>query len=127
MGTLEQKMLIAFRIYDVDNDENISQKEVEIVLRSIPISVEGRYGISFSNSEENKVLHCSLLKKSEYLRLRSEDISQCIQYIDVLFMEHPDGIYFDEFVSVCTEVNCELYQCIYDCIYQHVPCAQTFL
>ena len=24
MGTLEQKMLVAFRIYDVDNDENIS-------------------------------------------------------------------------------------------------------
>ena len=24
MGTIEQKMLVAFRIYDVDNDENIS-------------------------------------------------------------------------------------------------------
>ena len=44
-------MLIAFRIYDVDNDENISQKEVEIVLRNIPISVDSRHGISFSNRE----------------------------------------------------------------------------
>lgn len=36
MGSFEQKMLIAFKCYDVDGDERISQKETEIVLRNIP-------------------------------------------------------------------------------------------
>ena len=49
MGTFEQKMLIAFRCYDVDNDENISDEEIRIVLKHIPIQVEQRYGISFAD------------------------------------------------------------------------------
>ena len=48
MGTFEQKMYIAFRIYDIDNDQIISEKEVKLVLKGIPIVVEERYGISHS-------------------------------------------------------------------------------
>ena len=47
MGTLEQKMLIAFRCYDVDDDQNISETEVKLVLRNIPRQNQGRYGESF--------------------------------------------------------------------------------
>ena len=36
MGTFEQKMLIAFKCYDIDGDEQISHREVEAVLRNIP-------------------------------------------------------------------------------------------
>ena len=51
MGSLEQKMLIAFRVYDVDGDENISDEEVKIVLRNIPLKYEERYGNSFSKDQ----------------------------------------------------------------------------
>ena len=47
MGSLKQKMLIAFRVYDVDGDECISTEEVKIVLRNIPLHFEERYGSSF--------------------------------------------------------------------------------
>ena len=53
MGTLEQKMHIAFRCYDVDDDESISAEEVKIILKSIPIANEGRYGVSFPNENFN--------------------------------------------------------------------------
>lgn len=54
MGTLEQKMMIAFRIYDMDNDQMITEKEAKLVLRSIPIQVEERYGISHSTDHQGK-------------------------------------------------------------------------
>ena len=61
MGSLEQKMLIAFRVYDVDGDECISDEEVKIVLRNIPLNFEERYGNSFAKSNES-------LSRVEYLR-----------------------------------------------------------
>jgi Ca2+-binding EF-hand superfamily protein len=47
MGSLEQKMMIAFRCYDMDNDEQIEFSEIKIILRNIPLHTEGRYGSSF--------------------------------------------------------------------------------
>ena len=55
MGSLEQKMLIAFRVYDVDGDEQISDKEVRIVLRNIPIQYEERQGNSFVKNKTSRV------------------------------------------------------------------------
>lgn len=37
MGSLEQKMLIAFRCYDVDDDQSISKDEVEVIMKNIPL------------------------------------------------------------------------------------------
>ena len=48
MGSLQQKMLIAFRVYDVDGDENVSLEEIKIVLRNIPITFDERHGNSFA-------------------------------------------------------------------------------
>jgi len=45
----------------------------------------------------------------------------------VLFAEHTDGMYFDEFIRLAREVTSELFLCIYDCIYQYVPCVKNFL
>jgi len=42
MGTLEQKMYIAFRIFDVDDDQSISEDEVKVVLKNIPLTLEKR-------------------------------------------------------------------------------------
>ena len=48
-------MLIAFRVYDVDGDESISDQEVRIVLRNIPILYEERLGNSFVKSKLSRV------------------------------------------------------------------------
>lgn len=57
MGPLEQKMLIAFRVYDVDGDESISEEEVKIVLRNIPNQYEERYGNSFAKENLSRIDH----------------------------------------------------------------------
>ena len=36
MGTKQQRMHIAFRIYDADNDESICIEEIRIILKNIP-------------------------------------------------------------------------------------------
>ena len=38
-----------------------------------------------------------------------------------------DDLYFDEFISLATNVTGELFYCIYDCFYQYIPIAITFL
>ena len=50
MGNLKQKMYIAFRCYDVDDDQTISDDEVKIVLCNIPLRLESKYVNSFQNS-----------------------------------------------------------------------------
>jgi Ca2+-binding EF-hand superfamily protein len=55
MGSLKQKMLIAFRVYDVDLDESITVEEVKIVLRNIPITYNERHGNSFSKDMLTRV------------------------------------------------------------------------
>jgi len=51
-----------------------------------------------------------------------------MHFIDVLFSGFDDEeIYFDEFVRLSKEVTSELFVCVYDCIYQYIPCAKNFL
>jgi len=40
-------MFIAFRCYDTDGDEVITNEEVKVVLKNIPQKTEARYGSSF--------------------------------------------------------------------------------
>ena len=44
MGTIEQKMQIAFKCYDMDGDEQIEFSEIKIILKNIPSKLEQRYG-----------------------------------------------------------------------------------
>jgi len=46
-------MYIAFRCYDVDDDQCVDKREVEVVLKNVPLFFEGRYGDSFSLNAEN--------------------------------------------------------------------------
>jgi Ca2+-binding EF-hand superfamily protein len=48
MGSFDQKMLIAFRCYDEDNDQCISKDEVRVILKNVPLTIDGRYGNSFA-------------------------------------------------------------------------------
>jgi hypothetical protein len=47
MGNLQQKMAIAFKCFDPENQEVITASEVKFILRHVPINQEERYGISF--------------------------------------------------------------------------------
>ena len=118
MGSLKQKMLIAFRVYDVDGDECISAEEVKIVLRNIPLKFEERYGNSFTKD----------MSRVDYLVQKEEDNNQIDKFLEVMFKEYGgDGMYFDEFQKLSTEVTSELFLCVYNCIYQYVPCVKNFL
>lgn len=37
MGPIEKRMEIAWRIFDFDNDENLTQDEIMVVMKNIPI------------------------------------------------------------------------------------------
>ena len=57
-----------------------------------------------------------------------QDNEQIEQFIETLFEDFDEGeIYFDEFMKLSRNITSELFFCIYDCIYQYVPCVQTFL
>jgi Ca2+-binding EF-hand superfamily protein len=127
MGSYEQKMLIAFKCYDVDNDQTISKEEVEVVLKNIPMNIEGRYGNSFAKDHSN-------LSRVDYLNQKSEDNEEISLLLGTLFNHQggfgytdDDGIYFDEFKKLAEEVTSELFVCIYNCIYQYIPCVKNFL
>ena len=47
-------MRIAFRCYDEDGDESISEDEVELILRSLPLRLEERFGTSFTQMDDSR-------------------------------------------------------------------------
>ena len=49
MGNLEQKLLIAFRCYDIDDDQSVSEDEIKIVLKNIPLHVENLLDFSLGS------------------------------------------------------------------------------
>ena len=51
MGTKQQKMLIAFRMYDFDKDDFVQKEEVEMILKHIPSVMGQRYGMSLSSED----------------------------------------------------------------------------
>lgn len=108
MGSLEQKMLIAFRVYDVDGDDVISDQEVKVVLRNVPIHFEERYGSSFEKIQS----------RYHYLQAKEEDNMQIQRFLELMFKEYKDkSMYFDEFQKLATEVTSELFVSVYYCVY----------
>lgn len=47
--------------------------------------------------------------------------------MDKIFEHHLKGIYFDEFIKICTEVSSDFFTAIFDCFYSYIPCVQNFL
>lgn len=66
MGTIEQRMYIAFRIYDIDNDEIITPEKARLVLYNIPLVSEERYGISHSINNDGE-FNSNYLTTSQYM------------------------------------------------------------
>lgn len=46
--------------------------------------------------------------------------------MDLIFKHHPDGMYFDEYMTLAKEVTSDLFLCIYDCIYSYIPLVHNF-
>ncbi len=57
---------------------------------------------------------------------KKEDNLQIDKLCDVLFQEHSDGMYFDEFVEFTEVISSEFMFAIFDCLYQCVPCVKNF-
>ena len=47
MGTIEQKILIAFKCYDYEDEQIITEDQIELVLRHIPLYFDSHLGASF--------------------------------------------------------------------------------
>ena len=84
MGSLEQKMYIAFRVYDIDNDQIISEREVKLVLKGIPIVIEERYGISHSQ-DPNGQANTNNMSRSEIMNQKYEDTQNINDFVDLVF------------------------------------------
>jgi hypothetical protein len=120
MGTKEQKMMVAFNVYDLDNDGTVSLEEVKYLLRHLPLHYERRFGISFG--DEGVGYH-----KNQYLQQKWLDGRQIDLISETVFSEYPDGMYFDEFVQFAEEVSSEFVLAVFDSLYQYVPCVKNFL
>lgn len=69
MGTKIQKLMIAFRMYDFDRNQQISMDEVNYIMTHVPHRVEQRYGISFDMFEQE-----ACLPKQTIIKNKLDDI-----------------------------------------------------
>lgn len=63
MGNIQQKMMIAFKVFDPEENECIAAEEVKYILKNIPINYEGRFGISFGFYDQEASMGRSQLMK----------------------------------------------------------------
>mmetsp|Transcript_17644 Transcript_17644/g.27301 ORF Transcript_17644/g.27301 Transcript_17644/m.27301 type:complete len:156 (-) Transcript_17644:603-1070(-) len=110
MGSLDQKLAIAYNCFDQDGDNVLEQEEVEIVLKNIPYRQDS--GIDD-------------LSRYEQGHLRSMDNKQVADFVEVLFAQMKHHIFFDEFVSIAKEYTSELFFAVFSCIYNYVPCSKN--
>lgn len=47
VGNLQSKLQIAFKCYDLDDNQCLTTEDVKFILRHVPVYHEDRYGISF--------------------------------------------------------------------------------
>lgn len=122
MGSPQQKMLIAFKVYDIEGEDCLTRKNVEMVLKHITKSNSStRYGISFE--KEGNLAHSS---RNEITQKYQRDVKEIKMLTDCIFNNFNEAIYFEEFEFICNKLTCELYYNVFDHIYQYIPCAQNF-
>ena len=63
----------------------------------------------------------------EFTKNKVEDSEKIEKYLEDVIGQFSDGMYFDEFINLAHNVGCDLFFCIYHCVYQYIPCAQNFL
>ena len=43
MGSLEQKMFIAFKCYDIGHNDHVSKDDIKLILNNIPLTITKRH------------------------------------------------------------------------------------
>ena len=56
MGNRHQKMMIAFRCFDPEDNEFIMAEDVKYLLKHVPLTVEERHGISFGFYDQSALM-----------------------------------------------------------------------
>jgi len=118
MGNLQQKMRVAFKCYDFDDDDIINENDVLLILRNLPLFTEGRFGSSFGLSDS--------FSKNELFQMQKTHNSQVELLASSIFSEHPEGMFFEEFLNFALEVSGELFFNVFEYFYQHIPCVKNF-
>jgi len=72
--------------------------------------VEQRYGQSFADNE-------AALSRVELMNQKNEDSQQIDEFVNQLFSQFPDGIFFNEFIKIALNSTSELFYCVYDSFY----------
>jgi hypothetical protein len=118
-------MLIAFNVFDVDGDQNLTRKELSCILRNIPlIKSRARFGVSSDGDEAQ----FAGLNRVEFARVTSMDHEQIESFLDLVFKDKENNsLYFDEFVTICQTEASDLFVCVFDSLQKCIPCVQQGL
>ena len=119
-GTTAQKMLIAFRVYDFEDDQAITPEAVKFVLKSLPSSWAARYGISFP--DDHNLGNMALLTRSHLNHTENLDNQEINLLVDAIFKSHSGEMFFDEFSYLTEHITSELYFSILQPLFYFVPC-----
>ena len=112
MGNVQQKMWIAFKCFDLEDNDYITNEEVKYILKHVPINIEKRYGISFGFYDQE-----AQMTKDQVQKIKMVDDDQINSMVDTIFSEYPDGMYFNEFEEFSREISSELVVAVFDCLY----------
>ena len=104
-------MYYNFNIYDSEKDELITANEVKFVMKHIPVNIEHRYGISFGVYDQG------VSGQKEAIQTKFVDHDQMNLIIDTIFSEYPEGMYFNEFCDLTTQVTSEFFVPLFDCLF----------
>ncbi len=115
-GSFEQRMAIAFKCYDLLDNEVLSKEDVSLVLKNIPVS-QFEYQVAPSSPDR--------LKRTDMMDLKKGSSQQIREFIEILFGQYKGGLYFRDFVQLATNYTGELFLSIFDCIHQYVPCVKN--
>ena len=114
MGSLDQKMLIAFKCYDLSQNDHISKQDIKLILNNIPLTIKNRLSDSMYSLYKDK----APLERAEYRKCKSKDLLQIESFVDLLFEQHQNEcMYFDEFKQLAKTEASDLFVAIYDSIY----------
>ena len=123
MGTIEQRMQIAFRCYDVDNDEEIDIEEMRLMLVNIPFK-------SYYDPCRNSIQEPAFqnIKTSVLVELKNLDTDEINHLVECIYdnLNGEESIFFEEFMQISKEVTSELYVAIYDTLFSCIPLIKNF-
>ena len=99
MGTPDQKLLIAFKCFDLDNEDEISPGNLSLVLKHIPSHYNSKYGISILGEDQQGFVQSNDAHKTIFNlnQKKIREFEEIRQLTELIFSQYKDVIYFNEF------------------------------